>query len=572
MQAQTKKSLYGDTIGSRLFLAGVGLIFLLGGSAGYTVLDLSLRRAATGGLISVWAIIFVGALVLTALCGAYFALTVRRRQIRITRLTEVLLDFSRAMPVHPVLDDLLTFVVDSIKLQVEVESVSVMMWDRARDEIFFRVAQTQTEETSRRLREIRFPADHGLAGFVIQTGESVMINDVSKDPRFYQGVDDESGFKTKSILYVPLKVQGEPIGVLGVLNKIHDKFNQDDLDLLTMLSTPVALALENARVNEQLQLSYEEVQALNTAKTKMINHLSHELKTPLAVIASSVSLLGRGRYRTNEEKVDRLLIRTQRQVDRLVALSEEAGDIAVDRSEEDRNHFAEARQSLKDFALNLAEKYNLPDQTIDRLVDDLDKALDPTAPLPPQRIDLSRWVEKLIEQTKPLISRRSMEINASLAADAFIDTPQDVLSKAASGILRNAVEYTPDGGTIDVSTTVDGPCVRLTVADHGVGMSPETQAHVFHGFIHAGDTADYSSGQAYDFGAGGGGADLLRIKLFSERYGFNLLFTSRLCEFLDRADQCPGNAADCPHCTEPADCRASGGSSFTLEFCRSENQ
>jgi signal transduction histidine kinase len=70
--------------------------------------------------------------------------------------------------------------------------------------------------------------------------------------------------------------------------------------------------------------------------------------------------------------------------------------------------------------------------------------------------------------------------------------------------------------------------LRLEIRDSGVGIDPELQEQLFYGFVHAGTTDSYSSGRPYDFGAGGKGLDLQRIKLFSERHGFHLSFTSEV--------------------------------------------
>jgi signal transduction histidine kinase len=106
--------------------------------------------------------------------------------------------------------------------------------------------------------------------------------------------------------------------------------------------------------------------------------------------------------------------------------------------------------------------------------------------------------------------------------------PESLLFKSFRGLLRNAIEATPDGGMICVGLREASGNVRLDIRDTGVGIDTELQKHLFHGFIHAGITDRYSSGRPYDFGAGGKGLDLQRIKLFSERYGFKLSFASKV--------------------------------------------
>ncbi|HPG32197.1 MAG TPA: PP2C family protein-serine/threonine phosphatase, partial [bacterium] len=97
--------------------------------------------------------------------------------------------------------------------------------------------------------EIRVPVGKGIAGWVAENDKPLIIEDVSKDERFYKKADEKSTFKTKSILCVPLKVKDKIIGVLQVLNKRGgNPFNNDDLTLFSVMAHMAALAIENARL------------------------------------------------------------------------------------------------------------------------------------------------------------------------------------------------------------------------------------------------------------------------------------------------------------------------------------
>ncbi len=95
----------------------------------------------------------------------------------------------------------------------------------------------------------------------------------------------------------------------------------------------------------------------------------------------------------------------------------------------------------------------------------------------------------------------------------------------------------------------------------------EDQEHVFEGLFAARDTQLHASKKLYDFNAGGKGLDLLRIKAYGQRFGFNMSLDSRRCPHLptDR-DLCPGIISACVHCKRPEDCQSSGGSPFCLTF------
>ena len=107
----------------------------------------------------------------------------------------------------------------------------------------------------------------------------------------------------------------------------------------------------------------------------------------------------------------------------------------------------------------------------------------------------------------------------------------------------------------------------LEVRDYGVGMLEDAQKRIFEGFFPTHETLSYSSKRPFDFNAGGKGADLLRMKIFSERYGFKIDMFSARCLYIPKeGDNCLGSIQDCPHCSAVSDCHQSGGSAFSLYF------
>jgi signal transduction histidine kinase len=138
------------------------------------------------------------------------------------------------------------------------------------------------------------------------------------------------------------------------------------------------------------------------------------------------------------------------------------------------------------------------------------------------------WVPQAVATLRPDFKHRLIALEQTLEPVPAVYLPEPLLFKSFRGLLRNAIEATPDGGTISVTLREVGGNVRLDIRDTGVGIDTELQKNLFHGFIHAGTTDRYSSGRPYDFGAGGNGLDLQRLKLFSERYGFKLSFASKV--------------------------------------------
>lgn len=136
---------------------------------------------------------------------------------------------------------------------VSSEAGSLLFIDENTHELYFDVA---TGEKGAKIKTIRLKKGQGVAGWVAEHNESLLINDVSTDPRFFQDADKKSGFETKSLLCVPVRTKDKIIGVLEAINKKEAVFNNDDLDILTALSNQVAIAIDNARLYNELQKAF----------------------------------------------------------------------------------------------------------------------------------------------------------------------------------------------------------------------------------------------------------------------------------------------------------------------------
>jgi len=101
---------------------------------------------------------------------------------------------------------------------------------------------------------LRLSHDQGIVGHSVQNNEGRIVRDVSKDPNFHQGVDEQTGHTTKSILCAPMSVKGERIGAIELINKRTNDglFDSNDLNLLQVLASSAALAILNARMSAAL--------------------------------------------------------------------------------------------------------------------------------------------------------------------------------------------------------------------------------------------------------------------------------------------------------------------------------
>ena len=146
---------------------------------------------------------------------------------------------------------------------LDIESASSILLDEERDELYFKVAYDRRAGHEQDLREVRFPAKQGIAGCVIQEGQSLVVADVEQDSRWYSRVDAHTGTKTRSIICAPLRTKNRIIGVLEAINKLQGVFTIEDVQLLEAFANQLALALENARLIQELQAARERLSEEN---------------------------------------------------------------------------------------------------------------------------------------------------------------------------------------------------------------------------------------------------------------------------------------------------------------------
>ena len=164
-----------------------------------------------------------------------------------------LLKIGRSITALTDINVLLKVIAEETKNAIQADRCTVFILDNEKQELWSKVALGMESE------EIRFPADKGLAGYVVQTGETINIEDAYNDPRFNKDVDIKSGYHTKSILCMPIKNNNqEIIGAFQVLNKFNGVFTQNDEDLLIAIGGSASIALENAQLFEQQKELYRE--------------------------------------------------------------------------------------------------------------------------------------------------------------------------------------------------------------------------------------------------------------------------------------------------------------------------
>jgi signal transduction histidine kinase len=356
-------------------------------------------------------------------------------------------------------------------------------------------------------------------------------------------------------------------GLIGLGAKIiGEPYREEDKDLLETLANNLVVSLKNARASEALKEAYEEVSVLNRAKDKMMDHLSHEIQTPVALLMSALNLLKRQLTSLPEQKWQRTMARAERSLKRLVALQGELEDIL--KQSQPRNHLNLCRlldQCSDELEILVAEQAGegfVVDKVRNR-INEIFGCKETAA----ENIDLNNFLHTTIEKVKPLFEHRHLDVIIDAQPTPPVYIPSDVLEKLIIGLVKNAIENTPDEGRVNLTVKNKKSGIEFLVQDTGVGIVAEHRKRIFEGFFPTQETSSYSSKKPYDFNAGGKGADLLRLKIFSERHNFKLEMSSEKCRHIPlSSDICPGVISRCQFCQSTDDCSLCGGTCFKVVF------
>jgi len=342
-------------------------------------------------------------------------------------------------------------------------------------------------------------------------------------------------------IWIPFNIDASLRGGIGLGDKLSgDPYTLDDQELLLTMANQGVVAIENARLDqariEALEQSKKELEQLNRAKGKALDHLSHELRTPLSVIQGNIRILKR---------------KTQAQTPPLVR------EEVFESLEKNLNRLSDIQQETDQIIRSHQELEVKPRP----------EKLDQAHSFVPKTIHLYFFIEQVLEDVRKKTSHRAIQFQMDGEKHVHLVMDPRILEESVVGLLKNAIENTPDEGMIRIVLEQKEQWVQLKVMDFGIGVTKANQRHLFNGLFHTLDTELYTSKKPYDFGAGGKGLELLRIKAYGQRFGFNITAGSQRCTYLPtERDLCPGKISECAHCRVREDCLNSGGSTFCLTF------
>jgi Nif-specific regulatory protein len=168
-----------------------------------------------------------------------------------------ILAISQKMNSQRDLSSLLDLIAREATSLLDCERASIFLLDRERNELWSKVALGSEEI-------LRFDARRGIAGNTALTGNTINVRDAYSDPRFYTAIDDQSGYRTRSVLAVAVRNQhGEIIGAFEALNKRSGIFSARDEESLIALASHAAIAIETAQLIGELRRNQDELTQQN---------------------------------------------------------------------------------------------------------------------------------------------------------------------------------------------------------------------------------------------------------------------------------------------------------------------
>ena len=175
-----------------------------------------------------------------------------------------LLNIAQRLNAERNLDSLLRLIAREAARLLDAELASLFLLDRERNELWSKVSLDAQEP-------LRFDASQGIAGEALRTGQTIRVDDVSRDQRFFAGVDFRTGHRTQSLLALPLKnLRGESMGVFEVLNKNGGRFTDEDVEVARLLAAQLTIALETAQVLGAVRRDRDALAAANAQLWKEV--------------------------------------------------------------------------------------------------------------------------------------------------------------------------------------------------------------------------------------------------------------------------------------------------------------
>ncbi len=303
----------------------------------------------------------------------------------------------------------------------------------------------------------------GLTSRIIMTGEPILINKDLQELREQMGIQS-IGVPAASYLGVPIPVGDENIGVLSVQSTEHEnRFNENDLRLLTTIASSVGVALNNATLFEDVKLAKMEAEAAsnaaekaNEAKSAFLSTVSHELRTPLTSVLGFAKII----RKRLDEKIFPIVDRSDKKTDKTISQISENLQVVISEGE----RLTHLINDVLDLAKIEAGKMEWSQENV----------------------SMPEVAERAIAATTSLFDQKALKLVKEIDTNLpEITGDKDKLIQVIINLISNSVKFT-DKGTVTCRAYQEKDELIVSISDTGIGIAPEDYGAVFEQFKQVG--------------------------------------------------------------------------------------
>lgn len=314
------------------------------------------------------------------------------------------------------------------------EAASILKFDETSNSLRFIAAPWFHQQS---LKDVIVPLDESMAGWAFGNNKPLVIQDVAKDSRHFEAVDQAANFTTTSLLAVPMAYQGNTIGVLEAVNKLGNAhYTEEDVTILEMLAIYAAMALSNFNLETRVQNTDDEIAKLDRLKSKFIAITSHELRTPLGLILGHATFLKEMIAEEHHEPVETII----RNATRLKEIIENLTDV---------DNYETGKASIRQGA-----------------------------------ISIPRLLEEVASSFQDMAASKNITLQADIPEEGLqVEADTSKITVAISNLVRNAIAFSNEGGKVLIKAGALAGHVQVSVKDNGVGIPARDLSHVFERFF-----------------------------------------------------------------------------------------
>jgi K+-sensing histidine kinase KdpD len=332
-----------------------------------------------------------------------------------------LIEISVAINTNVDHDSLLQAIIAIASDILECEAASILLYDDFSSSLMF-YASVVTKYS--KLKNVPIPLDKSIARQIFTEKKAIILQDFQSDPKRFDEIELISNQTPKILIGVPMRIKDKVIGVLEGINKLDGQFTQDDIDILLVVASQAATAMQNAQLMNSLKKAYEELSAIDKIRSTIISIASHELRTPLTRMMGYAHFIqedSKGQVCQNADKVVTAALKMR---------TIQAAMINMDLLESEIGKFITIVKSYKDISQETTHKkqkmiFYLPKNPI------------------------------------------------------YIKADSEMLEKSTINILRNSSQFSPINGQKNIKVKLKKNVVSLLIQDSGPGILDDELSLVF---------------------------------------------------------------------------------------------